>query len=323
MSAERTRVCPICGAVNTPVATTCVACRKPLPPRASTAAFWNDQGGSGTTPPDPSLEETAVFSPTRPASYDRGRDGEGERGRVVYSSPPVRLSPSPPRSSSGRGGCVMGCLAFLIIGAVAVAAIGLGVVRALARDRVRDELQRVVATQVVSQLDDQDGTPELTAGSYVIAADEINQELDRNSDRYDPLKDLHITIDRNGLELSFKLYGTESKYRGGVAAQNGRLVLTDISASGPAGQVLSADDVREIIETELNDYVRSSGLEVTGVELGDGTLTVVTAEAGRTRPAASSSPTPRSTPSSDGAASGPTPTRPTLRPLPKPTTTPD
>jgi hypothetical protein len=216
----------------------------------------------------------------------------------------------------------MGCLAFLIIGAVAVAALGLGVVRPLARDRVRDELQRVVATQVVSQLDDQDGTPELTAGSYVIAADEINQELDRNADRYDPLKDLHVTIDRDGLELSFKLYGTESHYRGGVTAQNGRLVLTDITASGPAGQVLSAGDVQDIIETELNDYVGRSGLEVTGVELGDGTLTVVTAEAGRSRPAAS--PTPRSTPSSsDGAASGPTATRPTLRPMAKPTATAD
>jgi hypothetical protein len=219
----------------------------------------------------------------------------------------------------------MGCFAFLIIGAVAVAALGLGVVRPLARDRVRDELQRVVATQVVSQLDDQDGTPDLAPGSYVIAAAEINQELDRNADRYDPLKDLHVTIDRDGLELSFKLYGTESHYRGGVAAQGGRLVLTDIEASGPAGRVLSADDVRDIIETELNDYVGRSGLEVTGVELGDGTLTVVTADAGRTSqatsPAAAGIPTARPTPTSDRSAAGPTATRPTLRPVLKPTIT--
>ena len=224
----------------------------------------------------------------------------------------------------------MGCLAILIIGALAAAFVGLGIVRPLVKDEIGDELGRVVATQVVQQLAPGDGTPELTAGTYTISADEINDELRSNADAYEPLESPEITIDPDGLELSFEAFGRESSYRGGVAVENGRIVLTDVEASGLARRVLPAGDVQEILELELNEYIADAGLIVEDVELSDGALTLTTASASPTSatpaaatprviaPAGTTTATPTSRATESSVEDDPT-AEPTTRPRSSPT----
>ena len=268
----------------------------------------------------PPQTDDATYQPTAPysapyGSYDpygsSASTGDAYRGSqtqsYAYEPPNDPPPPSPPASSrqplpppvrreSGAGGCLMGCLAALIIAGLAAAFIGFGIVRPLLKDEIGDELGRVVATQIAEQLAPGDGTPELTAGTYTISAAEINDELQANSDAYDPLESPEITIDPDGIELSFEAFGRESSYRGGVAVQNGRIVLTDVEASGLAERVLPADDVQEILELELNEYVADAGLIVEDVELSDGELILTTASAGPTRA------TPAATPVSSPAA---------------------
>lgn len=230
---------------------------------------------------------------------------------------PRQPLPPPVRRESGRGGCVMGCLAILIIAGLAAAFVGLGIVRPLVKDEIGDELGRVVATQVVQQLAPGNGTPDLTAGTYTISAAEINDELRGSTDDFGPLDSPEITIDPDGLTLSFEAFGRESSYRGGVAVENGRIVLTDVEASGLAQRVLSAGDVQEILEQELNAYIADAGLIVENVELSDGELILTTASAGPSpaTPAA----TPASTPAARVTPRVLAPARTTTTPTPGPT----
>lgn len=300
-----------------------------------------DHGAYGSAQADnASYQQTAPYGAPY-GSYDPYGSPASASDTYQYGTPPQTQSypydppsdPSPPAASprqplpppvrreSGPAGCIMGCLAVLIIAALAAAFVGLGIVRPLLKDEIGDEIERVVATQVAQQLAPGDGTPEFTAGTYVISADEINDDLRRNSDAYEPLDSPEITIDPDGLELSFEAFGQESSYRGGVAVENGRIVLTDVEASGLAERVLPANDVQEILEGEFNGYILDAGLIVEEAQLSDGELILTTASAVPTpaTPAATpaASPVARVTPRVITPARSAT-TTPTPRPTEEP-----
>jgi len=111
-----------------------------------------------------------------------------------------------------------------------------------------------------------------------------------------------VTIDEEGLEIRFEVYGLESGSRGMVGADRGRIVVTDVEADGAAGQLLSPGEVREIVEDELNAYFARRNVAVERVELSDGELTVVTAGAGAPSSGGSARPTRTPATADDGGA---------------------
>jgi hypothetical protein len=216
----------------------------------------------------------------------------------------------------------MGLIAFGVICALTAVLVGLVVGRPVLEDAVGEELGEAVATQIVRELDAPAAATPLAAGTYVIHAAEVNRELAADPDAYDPIEDPELTISPDGLEISFEVYGLESSYRGMVEVQRGRIVLTDVEADGAAERIISAGEVREIVERELNAYFARNELSIESIELGDGTLTIVAVPTGATPPATTPAATDEAAPTPTARRS-PTPARPTpTSPTEEATTTP-
>ncbi len=181
-------------------------------------------------------------------------------------------APAPPRRNR-LGGCLMGLAA---IGIVCVVAGILGwqlLARPYARDLTHDRLEAAAATQVVAI-----GTlPVPPSGRVTITDEQVNRALQANPDRYAPLEDPTLTFAPSRVQVAFDLYGTRSTYTAGLAVANGSLTLVNGKVNGPAGRVLTADDAAAIVEQQLAALLARSDRRVTGVGLGDGTLTIETA----------------------------------------------
>jgi hypothetical protein len=334
VSDESSRFCAGCGAANPAAAASCLACRQPLPTGGLVASFGGRRaslaGAGGTGPLDGSPASAAANGgrPRERAWTDPGDDsppapaatppagGHHEPPPYVIRQqafdrpaygPPTETPPA--RRGSATGGCVMGLIALAVICALTAVLAGLAVGRPVLEDAVGDELEEVVATQISRELAASPRATPLAPGTYVIRAEEINRELAADPDAYDPIEDLVVTISPDGLEIGFAVFGLDSSYRGMVEVRRGRVVLTDVEASGAAQQILSAGEVREIVERELNDYFARHDLTIERVELGDGTLTVVAVPAGGATPAAVAEPTaaPPRAPTPARAEQTPTP----------------
>jgi hypothetical protein len=227
------------------------------------------------------LERTRPYEPqprTQNAPIDpwSSRAGTLERsGAATVRYPPPAAAPAPVATKSrGPGGCLLGFLAFLIIGAVSAVFIW-AIAKPIVSDRVQKELDRGIATQVAA-ID----TPKLqAAGTMTLTEADINREIQGLEGSYDPVKNLDVQIDPDEISVSFDLYGVTSTYRGGAKVEDGQIVVVDPELSGPAGQFLNAEDVAEILETQLASLMERSDLQPTAVRLGDGEMTVTTKRA--------------------------------------------
>jgi hypothetical protein len=182
---------------------------------------------------------------------------------------------SAPARRRGPNGCILGCLGLLLILAVA-AALGYFAVLPAAREAARDQLRDVVSTQVVRI----DTLPVLPSGELVITEEDVNRRLRENIGEVNQISDPVFNINPDGVTLTVDVLGTETTYRGGVAVEDGRIVITNPEADGPAGQVLPADDVADFVEDLVNDLQRRSTVEFTGVQLSDGQMTIETTRSG-------------------------------------------
>jgi hypothetical protein len=214
----------------------------------------------------------------------------------------------------GPSGCLLGALGVMIVGLVAAALIALLIINAATGDQLRDELRDVAATEA-SEVGPVDIPPD---GRLVVTEADLNRSIRQYAD-FGAIDDPTVNIAPDGLELNFSTLGVASTWRAGLAAEDGRVVLTDPSAEGLASRVLDADDLVTVVEPALNDILRQSGVIATNVELADGELTVVTAPtAGATptagTPVAGGTVEPQSSPSAAPPASAPVVASPSVAP---------
>ncbi len=202
---------------------------------------------------------------------------------------------APGASSRGPSGCLLGALGVVLIALVGAVLVAVAAYNAATGGQLRDGLRDVAATEV-TQLGPVD-VPE--DGRLTVSEADVNRSIRRYTDDYGAISDPTFAIAPNGVVLDFSVLGIDSSYRSGLVAEGGQLRLTDPRASGAASRVLGAGDMASIVEPALNDILRQSGVAATGVELGDGELTVLTAGTGAT-PAAV---TPAATPVTGGSAS--------------------
>ncbi len=224
------------------------------------------------------------------ASYGQTQygPGGGYPGDVLGGGGPGGPVLAPRAGSRGPSGCLLGALGVVLIALVGAVLVAVVAYNAATGGQLRDGLRDVASTEV-TQLGPVD-VPE--DGRLTISEADVNRTIRRYTDDYGAISDPTFAIDPNGVVLDFSVLGIDSSYRSGLVAEGGQLRLTDPQASGAASRVLGAGDMAGIVEPALNDILRQSGVTPTGVELGDGELTVLTAGTGAT-PAAG---TPAATP---------------------------
>ena len=173
------------------------------------------------------------------------------------------------------GGCLMTAVALLLIGVVAGILVWRLAIEPSVRDFSREQLSEGAAEQVrqITQV------PVLPSGQLVVTADEINAGLREQADLYRPITDPRVEITPDGIEVSFELYRFRNTYRGKLAARDGRLVVVDAEAGGPAARILRLDDVTAVVEEQLAALLARSNLRAVDVELREGALVIETAPA--------------------------------------------
>lgn len=296
------RFCANCGAQNLTSVPNCAVCGQPLIQRQDLAQLWGatartgplDHDGIIESEFDVSSQATTPFTQTRPFDplddlrradaikksakvADPWSSSESKIGHFQgASTAPTTVLPLPPEpvarsARKGPPGFVMGCVALLLIGALAVAVVW-GLVRSTVADRVQNEISAGITTEL-RRID----TAQIPAsGQIVLTEAEINADLDDASNLYSPVEDVQVNITKAGIEVDFSLYGVSSTYRSGLAVTGGNIVAVEPKLTGPAGQIIDIEEITSIFEIETHELLRRSGVAPVNVSLRDGSLLINT-----------------------------------------------
>jgi hypothetical protein len=258
-------VCPDCGASNPGDAIHCAECGHRLQSHGQATSVWRRPVSDMPTEAIPaygSSQATTPFSPSGPAAP-----------LGPTPPPPVWTPPVAPRKPSGPSGCVLGVLGLLIIAIVA-----LFFAWSIGRSYVRSQVNDRITSGIVTQVGQIPAVTPPASGKIVITDDEVNEQIQAYAGSLDPIKDPVATIDQSGIHVRFKAYGTSSEFSGIPVAAGGKIVILKPKISGGvAGQFVDADAVASIVEEQLADLLRRSGVTPASITLADGSLTINTA----------------------------------------------
>jgi hypothetical protein len=147
------------------------------------------------------------------------------------------------------------------------------------RDQMADDLGNVLSTEVADQLTAGTGGG-LEPGTYTLSVAEMRQELEQNVDT-SGTEDFDISVDSQGMAISFTSGNQEFGYTGMPVARDGRLVMDNMEVTNDfLGWVMPADRLGEAIEDGINAYFVEQGLRIDAVELGQDELVFTVSGAG-------------------------------------------
>ena len=167
-----------------------------------------------------------------------------------------------------RRGCLIGIGGFLGL-LLLCCGVGYFVGIPQFRDQIGQGIAETVSTEVAGQI----GTDQIGPGTYTLSVGDLQQQLATKVSGQN-VEDLGISVTPQGLTLSFSTSGQQIGYSGTPVAQNGQLVLNDMTVDNDAlGFVLPADKLGESIESGVNDYFAAQGLSIESLQLGDDEIT--------------------------------------------------
>jgi hypothetical protein len=284
-------ICPECGAVNPAGSVHCAECGRRLTSHGQAASVWSrptavksDQATDVIDLVPLSSLSSQATTPIPNGDWNNGGArplAPGEPPESTWTSPPSPVrppTPPAPPKPGGPPGCVLGCLGLLIVLVVAgVFAYSVG--RPYLRDRVGDRISEGISTQVGA-------IPDVTVtsgGRLTLTNADLNNAIHDYTGSLDPISNPVATIDRAGIHIKFKIYGTSSEFSGLPVVSAGRIVILKPKISGVAGRVVDADSIVTIVEDQLAALMSRSGLTPSSIVLDNGSLSVVTtANAGNT-----------------------------------------
>jgi hypothetical protein len=159
------------------------------------------------------------------------------------------------------GFCILGCILVFVAGIPAF------------RSGVRDGLHDAVATEVARQIPTATGGT-AQPGTYVLTAANLQAGLRENLDDDDDALVIRITTDQ--IEVGITSQGQDAFYTGTPAAENGDLVVHDMTTdNGLVSFLLPPDTIAGAIEDAVNDYLAANNLRLDALELRDGEMALV------------------------------------------------
>jgi hypothetical protein len=176
------------------------------------------------------------------------------------------------RRRRGVGGCLVTALTILVLLAIALGCIWGFVVRPYLHDLAVKELNTAFS-QAINQIPPQ--ASQLPNGPLNIEENTLNNLITLNTAPSDPVQHTNAQILPGGVQFTFQILGQQSMITGVPQAQNGKLVMTNVTLSGIARLVLSPDDLTSIFNQHLADAQARLNHQILSVQLLSHQMVVV------------------------------------------------
>ena len=139
------------------------------------------------------------------------------------------------------------------------------------RNAVGEGFEDAMSTEVSQRLAPRPGaTP--VPGVYHITEASLRDRLEAEAEE-GSVEDVIIRITPTEIEFGFTTGEQEVTYSGGVAAEDGKLVLTDFESNNDALQfIFPADRMADAIEDAVNNYLEDNNLRLADVTLAEGDM---------------------------------------------------
>jgi len=113
------------------------------------------------------------------------------------------------------------------------------------------------------------------AGSVKVTENLLNNLLVLNSSPNDIVKNMQIHITPNTMNMQFQVYGFDSTVTGVPQANQGHLVITNVTVDGVAGLILSPDEITALVNRHLADAQARINHSVVSVQLNNQEMDLV------------------------------------------------
>lgn len=138
------------------------------------------------------------------------------------------------------------------------------------RDSIEGDLSDAISTEVAEQI----GPADIGPGRYEISVADMQRQLASTLNTQN-IEDFDISVDSNGMSISFVSSGQTIGYSGVPIAENGELVMDNMRVDNDVlGFLMPADRLGNAIETGVNSYFDSQGLDIGSLELGNDRIIV-------------------------------------------------
>lgn len=138
------------------------------------------------------------------------------------------------------------------------------------RDSVGDGISESISTEVSEQI----GAGQIQPGTYTLSVGDLQRQLETQLDTQN-VEDFGISVNPDGLSVAFTSNGQDIGYTGMPVAENGELVVNDMTVDNDVlGFILPADKLGDAIEDGVNNYFSAQGLEIRSLQLGNDEITI-------------------------------------------------
>lgn len=185
------------------------------------------------------------------------------------------------RRRSGGGAALLAWMAFivlLVIGGIALASV---IKSEVVQPYVADRVDQTIAQELGSAIPIPTLPPEALSGneSLVITQEELNRRIQENAGQLGPLQDIRAEITADEIVVHLGAYGVSGSYHARVAAENGRVIVTEGRLDGALGWFVSGDRLTSIINREVERSLNSASVSVDSVALEPGQMIVAVSPA--------------------------------------------
>lgn len=147
-----------------------------------------------------------------------------------------------------------------------------------AQDEIQKQFRESLSTVVAQQVA---GTP-IAPGTYVISDQELTASLVSrvSGSSGTTVNSVGARINPSGVQIVLKSDTNESTVNIGVAAENGKLIVTHVdNNSWLVKQIMPNDKLSKAIEDGVNNALAAQNLKLTALKLEQGQMTLTTAPA--------------------------------------------
>jgi glucose/arabinose dehydrogenase len=116
----------------------------------------------------------------------------------------------------------------------------------------------------------------LPPGELVVTEEEVNGYIATQPEMIAPLDSASLRFVPGQAVIAISAYGMHSIATVSLAAQGGRLVVTDVAIDNPLGLMISGDDLARPLAERLNAELATQGRSVEELRIEEGQLVLVT-----------------------------------------------